>query len=1057
MHIFVQPIIRPTVLSVPQSLSSIPSAPSLLQPPTANFTPGVALVLLPYGTPACYVASYSGPTQALRHDFEIGLTGVESVQWTARIHPSSSTAPNLPEFLIVMLQVKGISNASHAQDQETKDDEGSVNRRRCVVAIWPTSLCMLLEDRAILPRTLDSVPTLPPEVQRFTNLASPSSRPTVRAAYGARPPRRRQGKAVGSLLNAANDTTDLDGSHALSPRSVRPASSLGYHEQGITSTATQTNTYVTALVRHRNQERERLKRDRELALSPQKDTPKQDGNVRDGSQGKVAKAAAVKLPPPAPPSVAGPSTSTLSRGVPIGGQPTQDVHVEPPSSPPVADDGSLFSDDDEPEDLDRDMMDATTELNTQATGAAPSVSVSFADDPFADLNMNWPTEDNVQDGFMSMSVPTNSGIGGMGRMGTGNAGSMSDMEFALPGLDLQALGDMGSLTGMGDMGAMAGMGFSLPAPPLGAGAAQLSTSVINTDFDFDSELGVFTAADFSFFNNPSSSIPSISSLAAISMPDPTTSVPLSHIQLPPVPVSLEPLLGEGLTPSIGPAPFGVSPPTFPEPMQPSLAEPWSVTLDPSFIPTLTSPNMDHVLLSPNSIPVAPAISGGADSSIIVFPATPDVQIRETTASPSTSSTLLNFDPVLFAAMHRASDDKYTSGKFAIFPRGSAGTNDSQHKDHDGRNHVEGKSEATGVPVIRWRHAYDRITDPRLGVVRKILEHKAHSNSKPATAVEATSVKKRTAAWVRDHGHEEWMATDVAIEGDNGEDTEMESPEDSDDDMTLGCEQGMDDSHDLKPSSHYSLPGANLLATHFNHACLLSLSVPAPRPSPASTSATSSPDSTNAGGAAATASGGPATAPTPAAAAVPTPLSPAILHVADAERMRNLEAAVQVLATELVMNPQWAQAWATARRPKQGDFETRRTSANSVPLIVPMDVWTVSKAIITNDSKNLKYCTLRSLSAVEDESLPNPRRLESPHIWVGKCDSVIRSFPTALRFWEKLGLQPRGGKKDVLAFVFFDQTVVQPEAAHEWMDRVGTVYEVSRYAVCLVLLVLIVSL
>ena len=39
--------------------------------------------------------------------------------------------------------------------------------------------------------------------------------------------------------------------------------------------------------------------------------------------------------------------------------------------------------------------------------------------------------------------------------------------------------------------------------------------------------------------------------------------------------------------------------------------------------------------------------------------------------------------------------------------------------------------------------------------------------------------------------------------------------------------------------------------------------------------------------------------------------------------------------------------------------------------------------------------------------------------VGKGESLLQLSPTALRFWDKLGLSPRAGPKDVTAFVFFD--------------------------------------
>lgn len=66
------------------------------------------------------------------------------------------------------------------------------------------------------------------------------------------------------------------------------------------------------------------------------------------------------------------------------------------------------------------------------------------------------------------------------------------------------------------------------------------------------------------------------------------------------------------------------------------------------------------------------------------------------------------------------------------------------------------------------------------------------------------------------------------------------------------------------------------------------------------------------------------------------------------------------------------------------------------------------------------------------------------ISVGKGDAIIQIFPTALRFWEKLGLGPKGGKKDVTAFVLFepdlDERQLQVEA---WLTSLAAMYAVSN--------------
>jgi mediator of RNA polymerase II transcription subunit 13 len=75
------------------------------------------------------------------------------------------------------------------------------------------------------------------------------------------------------------------------------------------------------------------------------------------------------------------------------------------------------------------------------------------------------------------------------------------------------------------------------------------------------------------------------------------------------------------------------------------------------------------------------------------------------------------------------------------------------------------------------------------------------------------------------------------------------------------------------------------------------------------------------------------------------------------------------------------------------------------------------------------------------------RLESPMVSVGKGDAVIQILPTALRFWEKLGLGPRGGKKDVTAFVLFECDVEERHQQLEgWLSALAATYAVSRPSV-----------
>ena len=64
--------------------------------------------------------------------------------------------------------------------------------------------------------------------------------------------------------------------------------------------------------------------------------------------------------------------------------------------------------------------------------------------------------------------------------------------------------------------------------------------------------------------------------------------------------------------------------------------------------------------------------------------------------------------------------------------------------------------------------------------------------------------------------------------------------------------------------------------------------------------------------------------------------------------------------------------------------------------------------------------------------------------VSKSDAIIQVLPTALRFWEKLGLRPRGGAKDATVFVFFEGANDTREAEiASWLNALSQTYSVCH--------------
>jgi mediator of RNA polymerase II transcription subunit 13, fungi type len=74
-----------------------------------------------------------------------------------------------------------------------------------------------------------------------------------------------------------------------------------------------------------------------------------------------------------------------------------------------------------------------------------------------------------------------------------------------------------------------------------------------------------------------------------------------------------------------------------------------------------------------------------------------------------------------------------------------------------------------------------------------------------------------------------------------------------------------------------------------------------------------------------------------------------------------------------------------------------------------------------------------------------QELSSPSLTVAKADGIIQVTPPALRFWEKLGLHPRAGSKDLTVFAFFEGNDDETEAqVADWLDRFSAVYMVRHH-------------
>jgi mediator of RNA polymerase II transcription subunit 13 len=272
----------------------------------------------------------------------------------------------------------------------------------------------------------------------------------------------------------------------------------------------------------------------------------------------------------------------------------------------------------------------------------------------------------------------------------------------------------------------------------------------------------------------------------------------------------------------------------------------------------------HDSIPPDLLPSSPGQTPDSHSA----PATPNVHLEYDTAIKR-PSTLDLFEPIPFAPYHRATDGKYAFGKFAL---------PSPPAEDDFTDSVPISLPSSPSGPNSWRYHYDAITDPRIGVVRKLIGVKRKTTFQQGMR----SPPKKT-FWVR--AHEEWDKP--ASEKDDK--PEVKSDMESDDD-----EEDLDDidsplmSRPSTPAPAYLPLGPTLLHTQFHHSQLLPLSTSLRPP-------------------------GAAVAPinliaTNPLLSVPTPVSPAATMGQASEKSKSLEAAAFAVAAEVVENPIWAETW-----------------------------------------------------------------------------------------------------------------------------------------------------
>ncbi|KAG2150318.1 mediator complex subunit 13 C-terminal-domain-containing protein [Suillus bovinus] len=428
---------------------------------------------------------------------------------------------------------------------------------------------------------------------------------------------------------------------------------------------------------------------------------------------------------------------------------------------------------------------------------------------------------------------------------------------------------------------------------------------------------------------------------------------------------------------------------FDRPSRPLDSAPAPLALSPSIFSVVdVGASFTHAVgtqLSPDVstfIP-APAPAPPSPNTSHSAPSTPHVKV---THAPSQFAR--TFDPIAFAHSHSLADAKYSSfGKFALPSPPDEEDRTSPLPTLHSQNH------STASPADLHTR-YSAATDPRIGVVRQLIGVKRKSKS-------LDHGRARCRQFLLSSYDDNVVHEDAILPPEDDEKSETVSEDDAD----------MDDERERSttPPPSYLPLGPMLLHTQFHHALLLPLCQPLRPP-------------------------GSAVAPMslvlPPPVAAHTPVSPA----ASLEKInQEVAAAGAVLAREVVENSVWARAWGC-----------RCIAADEQ--VWPSDIQELAEIlkhvnVLDGPVELMTMFPSDGVPAVENVHL---QRLDPPMFSVGKSGCVVQVLPSALRFWEKLGLTPHGGKRDVVAFVFLEEGGLEKQhQAEAWLNKMSTEYSAKQ--------------
>ncbi|GJJ07800.1 hypothetical protein Clacol_002005 [Clathrus columnatus] len=401
---------------------------------------------------------------------------------------------------------------------------------------------------------------------------------------------------------------------------------------------------------------------------------------------------------------------------------------------------------------------------------------------------------------------------------------------------------------------------------------------------------------------------------------------------------------------------------------------------------------EDIMVAPELLPSTPTARSPPTPN---NPRTPSLEVLNPLGSPRDRL----FDPVYFGDRHHIADDKYTGsqGKYLLRNLQSMATPPPEDV-------------LIGRKRDGWRFRYDSLTDPRIGVVNRLrgLKRKLDSHSRNTKSLKQGS---REEEWESIFSEEEDAEEIDSSSSCDENEEELDTMELDYDRLDVRSRESFSRPSTPPPVGHPLSP--SLLYFRLEYSLLLPLGI-AMRPSFKELVSSETPS---------------------VAISVPTPVSPAAALGSASERNKTLEMLAQAMSKENVENSLWSHACGlTPPFSSPPRFSIPQEHVNRLSALF--------KKIPGIEAALPLSALLDVASDIPPPAIfssPKLKLLSPPKFCLGRAGLVHQVLPSAIRFWEKEGLGPRGGTKDVVAFCLFQDGEERATIVTSWLQRVARTY------------------